>query len=200
MKFRRSEEFFANFSENSRVVGVTTVSGISAALGVAAVAFMIAVACLPANECVPDVASISTAAGVPLVPDVLTVAGFPAFIGVPGVVGFPIFAFIPAIADVSAIVAVPAVDGVFEVDPGVPMLLQLISLLTVLYNKTYIGHRTIRLRLSDCHFFLLSNYQTIEYQTGEFEKLSDIGSRPQSIGLSDIGHIKNYRSPTSDIE
>jgi hypothetical protein len=47
-------------------------------------------------------------------------------------------------------------------------------------------------------FFLLSDYQNIEYQIGEFKKLSDIGSRPQSIGLSDIGLRKNYQLPTSD--
>ncbi len=50
------------------------------------------------------------------------------------------------------------------------MLLQLVSLLTLLYSETYKGHRTIRLRLSDCHFFLQSNYETIEYQTGEIRE------------------------------
>ncbi len=140
----------------------------------------------------PDVASISTAAGVPLVPDVLTVAGFPAFVGVPGVVGFPVFAFIPAFADVSAVVVIPAVDGVFAVDPGVPVLLQLVSILTVLYNETYIGHRTIRLRLSDCHFFLLSNYQTIEYRT---IRLSNIRlANLRNYRISDQGHnLSDYQ-------
>ncbi len=66
-KFRSSDEFFANFCENSRVVGVSTVSGISAALCVAVVAYVFAVACESANECVPDVA------GVPLVHDVLSI-------------------------------------------------------------------------------------------------------------------------------
>jgi hypothetical protein len=51
-----SDEFFANFCENSRVVGISTVSGISAALGFAVIACVIAVVCAPANECVPDVA------------------------------------------------------------------------------------------------------------------------------------------------
>ncbi len=49
------------------------------------------------------------------------------------------------------------------------------------------GYQIIGLRLSDCHFFLLSDYL----------KLLDIRSRPQSIGLSDIGLTKNYRLPTS---
>jgi hypothetical protein len=55
------------------------------------------------------------------------------------------------------------------------MLLQLVSLHNefIQYNETYIGHRTIELSLSNCQFFLLSKYRTIEYQTGEFEKLSD---------------------------
>jgi hypothetical protein len=73
--------------------------------------------------------------------------GFLAFVSVPGVGGFPAVAFIPAVAVVSAVVVAPAVDGVFAVssipaDPGVPMLLLLVSLHTVLYNEKYIGHRT----------------------------------------------------------
>jgi hypothetical protein len=53
--------------------------------------------------------------------------------------------------------------------------------------------------LSDCHFFLLSNYWNIEYCISEFKELSDIGSRPQSIRLSDIGLRKNYWLPISDV-
>jgi hypothetical protein len=53
--------------------------------------------------------------------------------------------------------------------------------------------------MSDCNFFLLSNYRNIEYHIGEFGLL-DIGSRPQSIGQSDIGFRKNDRLPTYAFE
>ncbi len=106
----------------------------------------------------PDVASISAASGVHLVPDdVLTVAGFPALLGIPEVVGFPAVAFIPAVAGVSTVAVVPVLMA---------SLLLLASLcycswyLYVLYyTMRHIGHRFIKLRLSDCHFFLLSNYR-----------------------------------------
>jgi hypothetical protein len=65
---------------------------------------------------------------------------------------------------------------------------------------TELDCRIRRITLSDYGYrtviFLPSNYRNIEYRIGEF-KLSDIGSRPQSIGLSDIGLRKNYRLPTS---
>jgi hypothetical protein len=38
---------------------------------------------------------------------------------------------------------------------------------------TLSDYRTIGLCLSDCNFFLLSNYRNIEYRIGEFQKLSD---------------------------
>jgi hypothetical protein len=102
----------ASFCENSRVVGISTVSDMSAGLGVIVVACIIAGACPPANGCVPDVASNFAAAGIPLDPDVLIFAGFPAFVGVPGVVSLSAVDFIPAIADISAVAVFPAVDGV----------------------------------------------------------------------------------------
>jgi hypothetical protein len=153
-----------------QVVGVRTFSGISAALGFAIVACVIAVACAQANDFVPDVPSIS-AAGVPLVPDVLTVAGFP------DVVVFSAVAFIPAVAGISAVAAVPAIDEVFAVAsflplPGVSMLLLLVSLHTVLYNDIY-RPQDYQAKAIGLSFFLLSNYRTIEYRTGGFEKLSD---------------------------
>jgi hypothetical protein len=86
-KFRRSDEFFPNFCENSQDVGVSTVPGISAALGVVVVACVIAVACTSANECVPDVASIFAAAGVSavVVPAVYNVFAVASFLDDPGV-------------------------------------------------------------------------------------------------------------------
>ncbi len=149
--------------KNLQVVGVNTVFGFSAALGAAVVACVIAVAYAQANEHVPDVASISAASGVPLVSDdVLIVAGFPAFLSVPEVVGFPAVAFIPAVDGISTVAVVPVLMA---------SLLLLASLcycswyLYVLYyTMRHIGHRTIRLRLSDCHFFLLSNYRISYWQ------------------------------------
>jgi hypothetical protein len=44
----------------------------------------------------------------------------------------------------------------------------------------------------------LSEYRISYWRIQETIGLSDIGSRPQSIRLSDIGLIKNYRLPTSD--
>jgi hypothetical protein len=44
-EFRRSDEIFENFRENSRGVGVSTVSGTSAAVGITVVAYVIAVTC-----------------------------------------------------------------------------------------------------------------------------------------------------------
>ncbi len=107
-KFRRSDDFFANFCENKRVFGVSTVSGISAALG-GAVACVIAVACAPAYECVPDVASISAAASIPLLPD-------------SNCCWVPAFVVIPDLAGVSAVPVIPAVDGVLLLLASLPIL------------------------------------------------------------------------------
>jgi hypothetical protein len=43
----------------------------------------------------------------------------------------------------------------------------------------------------------LSEYRKSYWRIQETIGLSDIESRPQSIGLSDIGIRKNYRLPTS---
>jgi hypothetical protein len=43
----------------------------------------------------------------------------------------------------------------------------------------------------------LSEYRITYWQIQETVGLSDIRTNPQSIGLSDIGHRKNYRLPTS---
>jgi hypothetical protein len=116
----------------------------------------------------------------------LLLASLPAFVGVLTVVSFSAVAFIPAVA------VFPAVDGVFAVasfpvNPSVPLLLLLVYICSVLYNETYIDHLTIGLRLLDCHFYLLSNYQTIEYWTGKFGK-------PSNYQISDQAHnISDYR-------
>jgi hypothetical protein len=102
----------------------------------------------------PDVTSSSAAAAVLLVLDFLTIARFPAFAGVPGVVGFSAVAFICAVAGILAVAGIPAVA---VADPNFSMLLQLVSLCTVLYNGTYVL-RTIELWLFNCHFFC---YKTI---------------------------------------
>jgi hypothetical protein len=114
-KFRRSDDFFANFCENKRVFGVSTVSGISAAPGVA-VAYVIAVACAPAYmyECVPDVASISAAAGIHLVPG-SNCCWVPRFCRCPWCCRLFAVAIIPALAGVSAVAVIPALAGVFAV-------------------------------------------------------------------------------------
>ncbi len=53
---------------------------------------------------------------------------------------------------------------------------------------------TVGPRLSDCFFAVgLSEYRISDWRILEILGLSDIGSRPQSIGQSDIGHTKSYR-------
>ncbi len=91
---------------------------------------------------------------------------------------------VSTVSSISAALGVAVVACVIA-DPGVPMLLYLVFLLTLLYNEAYIGHRTIGLKLLDNRFFLLSNYRTIEYRTGKFEKLSDYGISDQGHNLSD---------------
>jgi hypothetical protein len=139
---------------------------------------------MPSIDCVPAVASTSAASGVPSVYDVFTVAGFPAFAGIPGILCFSAVVFIRAVAGIPAVHSVFAVASFLAI-PGVSMLLLLVSLYTVLYNDTYIGYWTIILRLSECNFFRVSDYWNIEYQIGEFEKLSDYQISDQGPSLSD---------------
>ncbi len=48
---------------------------------------------------------------------------------------------------------------------------------TVLYFETY--------RLSDCYYFLPSDYRNIVYRTGEFEKISDYLMSDQVLNISE---------------
>ncbi len=66
---------------------------------------------------------------------------------------------------------------------------------TVQWDKL-LNYQTIGLWLRG-YFILLSKYRNIEFRIGECKKLSDIGSRPQFIGLSNIGLGKNYQLPPS---
>jgi hypothetical protein len=65
-KFRRSDEFLANFCENSRVVGVPGVVGFSAVAFIPALAGIFAVAVVPAVDGVFAVASFPAEPGVPM--------------------------------------------------------------------------------------------------------------------------------------
>ncbi len=87
--------------------------------------------------------------------------------GGPAVIGFP------AVEDVLAVASIPA-------RPCLPVFARRFTYWTVKCDILQ-DYRTIGLLLSDCNLFLLS----------------DIGSRPQSIGLSDVGLRKNQRLPTS---
>jgi hypothetical protein len=108
----------------------------------------------------------------------LAAAWFPAFVGVPGVVGFPVVAFIPN------------ADGVFAVAiASLPILATLYYCSWYLYVLYYTMRHIEAIKLSD---YLIS-----DWRIRETIGLSDIGSRPQSIRLSDIGLTKNYRLPTS---
>jgi hypothetical protein len=55
------------------------------------------------------------------------------------------------------------------------------------FRMRHINYRTIGLWLSDCNFFLLSNYwyRNIEYRIAEFKKLSDYRISDQDLNLSD---------------
>jgi hypothetical protein len=46
--------------------------------------------------------------------------------------------------------------------------------------------------LSDCYFLMVSEYRIYAWRIGETIGPSDIGSRPQSVGLA-----KTYRMPSS---
>jgi hypothetical protein len=85
------------------------------------------------------------------------------------------------VACIQTVAGILAVAGVLLVPDGFWLLVSLLLLaLLVLLD-------------------FLSNYRTMAIGLLFFSAigLSDIGSRPQFIGQSDIGHRKNYRLPTS---
>jgi hypothetical protein len=93
---------------------------------------------------------------------------FSLFMGCVAFAGVPGFVGVSAIVFSNAFAAVSAVDGVlaaasFTADPGVPTPM------------------------------LLSGYRNIEYQTGEFEKLSNY--RISNQGLNQSDSKKFYRLP-----
>ncbi len=53
------------------------------------------------------------------------------------------------------------------------------------FSAVVSGHRTIGLWLSDCHFFLLSNYQNIKYCIGQLKKVPDYQISDQGLNLLD---------------
>ncbi len=105
------------------------------------------------------------ACGVTDVGCIQTLAGILAVAGGPAVIGFP------------AVEGVLAVASILD-HPAVPIFTSRLTYWTVQCDILQ-DYRTIGLLLSDCKFFLLS----------------DIGSRPQSIGLSDIGLRKTNGCP-----
>jgi hypothetical protein len=64
---------------------------------------------------------------------------------------------------------------------------------------TLSDYRTMAIELYFFSAIELSEYRISYWRIQETIRLSDIGSRPQSIELSDIGLRKNYRFPTSGI-
>jgi len=100
----------------------------------------------------------------------VTVAGLPAIAGVPGVACVSAVPFKLAVAGGSAVI------GGF-------------TYWTIQWD-ILLDYRTMAFGLL---FFLLSDYRSIKHRIGDFKKLTDyISSRPQFIGLSDIGQRKNY--------
>jgi hypothetical protein len=73
--------------------------------------------------------------------------------------------------------------GSVPADPGVPILAGGFTYWIVEWDVLY--YRTIGLWLSDCNFFLLSNYRNMEYRISEFTKLSDYRITDQGLNLSD---------------
>ncbi len=63
------------------------------------------------------------------------------------------------------------------------------------FSAVVSGHLTIGLWLSDCHFFLLSNYRNIEYCIGQLKKVSDYQISDQGLNLLDyrISDSKNRK-------
>ncbi len=112
------------------------------------------------------------------------VAGLSAISDIPGVTnGVVRVSAVPfelAVAGGHAVTGFTVVDGNLAVasvpaDPGVPILA---GGFTYWIVKWYVMHYTTiqsdsHIWLSDCKFFLLSNYQNIEYHIGKFKKLSD---------------------------
>jgi hypothetical protein len=66
-------------------------------------------------------------------------------------------------------------------------------------RTTLSDYRTMAIVMQFFSATELSEYRISYWRIQETIGLPDIGSRPQSIGLSDIGLRKNYRLPTSDI-
>jgi hypothetical protein len=98
----------------------------------------------------------------------------------------------------SHVIGFPAVDGVLAVAciPAHPC----VPILAGGYTSDLLqDYQTIVLWLLDCYFSAigLSEYQISDWRIQETIGLSDMASRPQSIGLSDIGLRKNHRVPTS---
>jgi hypothetical protein len=147
---------------------------------------------------VPAVACIPAVDGVRLIPDVLAVAGRSDVADVLGFDGIPAVFFVSAVALLAFLLLHAFLLLLTSFLLLAFLLILAVTLRTVLYSGKCdtLNYWTIRLRLSDC-FFLLSDYRNIEYLIREFEKLSDIGSRSPSIGLSDIRHTKNNRLSSS---
>jgi hypothetical protein len=82
----------------------------------------------------------------------------------------------PAVECVLAVASVPA-------DPVVDILAGGFTYWIV--ERDLLHYRTIGLWLSDCNFFLQSNYRNIEYRIGQFKKLSDYRISVQGLNLSD---------------
>ncbi len=100
---------------------------------------------------------------------------------------------VACIQTVSGILAVAGVAS-FPANPGFLILADGFVEWDILH------YQTIGLRLAECNFFLLSNYQNIEYRIGEFKNLSDYWISDQGLNLSDYRTSvseKNYRLPTS---
>jgi hypothetical protein len=87
------------------------------------------------------------------------------------------FTVVACILTVAGIVAVAGVVGI----SAVPFE-HAVAIHTGLYNETYF---TIGQRLSDCNFFMLSNYRNFEYRIGEFKKVSDYRISDQGLNLWD---------------
>ncbi len=72
-----------------------------------------------------------------------------------------------------------------------------IPIRTILYKETYIGHRIIGVRLSDCNFSFIGISEYRRLDLANSRNYRTIGSGSQPIGLSDNGVTKNYRLTNS---
>ncbi len=100
-----------------------------------------------------------------------------------------------------AVFGFPAIDGVLSVasipaDPGIPILVGGFTYWTVRTRLS--SYRTMAIGLLFFAAIGLSEYRILDWRIQETIVLSYIGSRPQSIGLSDIGLRINHWLPTSD--